>query len=47
MLVASGPGLLDKILRDATVYFLVLFTGHLVFIFIELFAPVSGRPPDL
>ena len=46
-LVASGPGLLDKILQDATAYFLVLFTGHLVFVFFELFASVSGRPPDL
>ncbi|KAF9643927.1 hypothetical protein BDM02DRAFT_3191081 [Thelephora ganbajun] len=33
------PSLLDKIVQDATVYFLVIFGGHLLLIFFELFAP--------
>ena len=45
--IDSMPRLLDKILEDATVYFLVLSTGHLLLLFFELFAPVSGCPIDL
>ena len=41
------PRLLDKILHDATVYFLVLSTGHLILLFFKVFAPVSDRPVDL
>lgn len=37
------PTILDKIVRDATVYFLVLFTSHLVVEFFIIFAPVSHR----
>ena len=33
--------LLDKIVRDATTYFLVIFTSHLLLILFEFFAPVS------
>ena len=33
--------LLDTIVEDATVYFLIIFTGHLLVIFFEFFAPVS------
>ena len=40
------PRLLDKILQDATAYFLVLSTGHLLMLFLEVFAPVSDRPID-
>jgi hypothetical protein len=35
------PSLLDKIVRDATTYFLVIFTSHLLLILFEFFAPVS------
>ncbi|KAF9643489.1 hypothetical protein BDM02DRAFT_3264071 [Thelephora ganbajun] len=33
------PSLLDKIVQDATVYFLAIFTCHFLLIFFELFAP--------
>ena len=46
-LVDGMPSLLDKILQDATTYFLVLSTGHLLLLFFELFAPVSDHPVDL
>ena len=39
--VGGVPSLLDKILQDATTYFLVLFTGHLLLVLCEIFAPVS------
>ena len=39
--VGGVPSLLDKILQDATRYFLVLFTGHLLLVLCEFFAPVS------
>ena len=45
--VGGMPRLLDKILQDATIYFLVLSTGHLLFLFFKVFAPVSDRPVDL
>ena len=35
------PSLLDKIRQDATTYFLVLSTGNTLFLFFEVFAPVS------
>ena len=41
------PSLLDRILRDATTYFLAIFAGQLLAIFFEIFAPVSDRPADL
>ena len=41
------PNLLDRIVRDATVYFLFIFAGHLLVIFFEFFAPVSVRPEDV
>jgi len=45
---ASGvPNLLDKILQEATVYFLAIFTSHLLLIFFEFFAPVSDLSTDL
>ena len=44
--VGGMPSLLDKILQDATMYFLVLSTGHLLLLFFEIFAPVSDRPVD-
>ena len=37
------PSLLDNIVQGATTYFLVIFTGHLLWIFFELLAPVSHR----
>ena len=37
------PSLLDNIVRDATIYFLVLFTVHLLVVFFELLAPVSDH----
>ena len=37
------PSLLDNIVEGATTYFLVIFTGHLLLILFELFAPVSTR----
>ena len=45
---ASGiPSLLNRICQDATVYFLVLSTNHIIFLSFELFAPVSDHPVDL
>ena len=44
--VDGMPRLLDKILQDATTYFLVLSTGHLLLLFLEVFASVSDRPID-
>jgi hypothetical protein len=41
------PSLLDKIVRDATVYFVVIFTSHLLLVFFEFFAPVSDFPTCL
>jgi len=46
------PSLFDNIVQDATMYFLVIFSSHLVLIFFELFAPVSDflidpSPPPL
>lgn len=35
------PSLIDKILQDATMYFLVIFSTHLLLILFEFFAPVS------
>jgi len=40
------PTLLDNIVRGATTYFLVIFTGHLLLVFFELLAPVSDHPAD-
>ena len=45
--VDGVPSLLDKIIQDATTYFLVLSTGHLLLLFFEVFAPVSDYPVDL
>ena len=39
--VGGVPSLLDKIFQDATTYFLVLSTGHLLLVLCEIFAPVS------
>ena len=44
--VGGVPSLLDKILQDATTYFLVLSTGHLVLLFFEVFPRVSDHPVD-
>lgn len=41
------PSLLDKIVRDATVYFVVIFTSHLLLLLFEFFAPVSDVPTCL
>ena len=41
------PSLLNKILQDATMYFLVLSTGHLLFLFFGVFAPVRDHRVDL
>ena len=41
------PSLLKKIRQDATTYFLVLSTGHLLFLFFQIFAPVSDHPVDV
>lgn len=35
------PSILDKIIKDATLYFLVIFTSHLLVECFVLFAPVS------
>ena len=45
--IDGEPRLLDKILQDATTYFLVLSTGHLILLLFEAFAPVSDRLVDL
>ena len=41
------PRLLKTIFQDATVYFLIIFTGHILVILFEIFAPVSIRLADL
>jgi len=38
--------LLDTIVEDATVYFLLIFTGHILVILLEFFAPVSDDLAD-
>ena len=45
-LAGGVPRLLDKVLQDATTYFLALSTGHLLLLFSEVFLPVSDRPVD-
>ena len=45
--VGGAPSLLVKIRQDATVYFLVVSTGHLVFLCFQIFAPVSDHRVDL
>ena len=44
--VGGVPNLLDKVRQDATTYFLLLSTGHILFLFFEIFAPVSDHPVD-
>ena len=44
--VVGMPSLLDKILQDATTYFLILSTGHILCFFFEIFAPVSDNRVD-
>jgi len=39
------PSILDRIVRDATMYFLVIFTSHLIVECFLVFAPVSRRTP--
>ena len=39
--VGGVPSPLDKICQDVTTYFLVLFTGHTLCLFFEVFTPVS------
>ena len=39
--VGVVPSLLDKIREDATIYCLVVSTGHVLFLFFQVFAPVS------
>ena len=41
------PSLLDKIVRDATIYFMVIFSSHLLLVFFEFLAPVSNFPACL
>ena len=45
--VDGMPSLLDKILHDATINFLVLSTGHLLLLFFDILTPVSDHPVDL
>ena len=45
--IGGVPSLLDKIRQDATTYFLVLSTGHIIFLFFQVFAPVSDHRVDL
>lgn len=40
------PNLLDRVVRDATLYFFVIFSSHLLLIFFEFLAPVSGFLTD-
>ena len=44
--VGGMPSLLDKIRQDATMYFLVLSTGNLLFLFFQIFATVSDHRVD-
>jgi len=37
------PDLFDRIVKDATIYFLVIFTSHLLLIFFEVFAPEATQ----
>jgi len=38
-LIPGAPNLLEKLVHDATLYFLVIFSSHLLLIFFEFFAP--------
>ena len=38
---AGVPSILENIVQDATSYFLVMLTGHLLLVIFELLAPVS------
>ena len=40
------PNLLDNIVQGASMYFFVIFTGHLLLVLFEIFAPVSDRLTD-
>ena len=44
--VDGMPRFFDKILQDATTYFLVLSTGHVLLLFLVVFAPVSDHSVD-
>ena len=44
--VGGVPSLLDKVRQGATVYFLILSTGHILFLLFQIFAPVSDRAAD-
>ena len=46
MHAAGVPSLLECIVKDATIYFLVVFGGQLLVIFFDLLAPVSGLSTD-
>ena len=39
----SRPNIIKTIIQDATVYFFVIFTSHLVFVLALVFARVSIR----
>ena len=43
---AGVPSLLRNILEGATIYFLVVFAGQLLFIFFQLLAPVGDLSTD-
>jgi len=47
MRVRGVRSLLDTIVEDATGYFLLIFTVHILVILFEFFAPVSDRLTDL
>jgi len=47
MRVSGMRGLLDTVVGDATVYFLLIFTGHILVILFEFFTPVSDHLVDL
>ena len=47
MRVHGMRGLIDTIVEDATVYFLLIFTGHILVILFEYAAPVSDHLVDL
>ena len=47
MRVNGMRDLLDTVVGDATVYFLLIFTGHILVILFEFFTPVSDHLLDL
>lgn len=45
--IIGVPRLIDQVVEGATVYFLMIFTGHILVVFFEFLAPVSDHPANI